>query len=217
MTGRERKVEQEKGYEMTRSISEWVTAAYENSKAHGWWDGIERGSPKVVPEKLVLIHSEVSEALEVVRENNGGAALNASRYVVAGDPKSKPVGLDSELADIFIRVGDLSGHLKVDLAVLLNNSFACDTSSLTRAVETVSPRRVEEFRDATLSMARIHLATSHAFERFQCNGAYKAYLADIVAHTFVLARGLSVDFERAVDEKHTFNVTRPFRHGGKTC
>ena len=55
----------------------------------GFWD-----HPVSIPEKLALIHSEVSEALEADR---------------AG------VAITEELADIVIRVMDLAEHLGVDL------------------------------------------------------------------------------------------------------
>lgn len=40
-------------------------------------------------------------------------------------------------------------------------------------------------------------------------------LADIVIRALDNARHLKVDIARAVDVKHAFNKTRPFRHGGK--
>jgi NTP pyrophosphatase (non-canonical NTP hydrolase) len=60
---------------------------------------------KTIPEKLCLIHSEVSEALEDYRNGNLQADYEGS----------KPVGFPSELADILIRVFDLAGALGIDL------------------------------------------------------------------------------------------------------
>ena len=31
------------------------------------------------------------------------------------------------------------------------------------------------------------------------------------------AERLGIDLERAVEEKHAYNLTRPFKHGGKVC
>ena len=69
-----------------------VRDAHANAAAHGFWDG-----PVNLPEKLCLIHSEVSEALEVLRE---------------GRPQDD---LGEELADVVIRVMDLCGKLDIDL------------------------------------------------------------------------------------------------------
>ena len=60
---------------------------------------------KNIPEKLCLIHSEVSEALEDYRDGNLQADYEGS----------KPVGFPSEMADILIRVFDLAGALGIDL------------------------------------------------------------------------------------------------------
>lgn len=86
-----------------------------------------------IAEMLALVHSEVSEALETDRErgSRGVEALRERKYMHKyelsgekyvnrtflgkdGNP-GKPVGFESELADIMIRVGDLAGMLKIDL------------------------------------------------------------------------------------------------------
>lgn len=100
------------------TVVEVVRAAHENSKHKGFWDDqrtadaddaapldVERVR-RTIPEKLALIHSEVSEALEDYRD---GA------MVTTVDTKGKPVGFPSELADIVIRICNLSGALGIDL------------------------------------------------------------------------------------------------------
>tara|TARA_B100001996_G_C18652295_1_gene589867 strand:- start:43 stop:366 length:324 start_codon:yes stop_codon:yes gene_type:complete len=67
----------------------------------GWWD-----KEREIPELIALIHSELSEALEEyrVREN-----LDI-RY-----ENEKPEGFVVELADVLIRIFDLSGKYEIDL------------------------------------------------------------------------------------------------------
>lgn len=78
------------------------------SDQHGWHEpqehnGIVRDAS--TSERLCLIHSEVSEALESVRKNEDLIWFD-------GD---KPEGIGIELADVVIRVGDLCEILGIDL------------------------------------------------------------------------------------------------------
>lgn len=67
----------------------------------GWYEG---GKP--IPEALLMIHSEVSEATEDLRVGRMSTQFR-------GD--GKPEGFATELADIVIRVFDTAEHLGIDL------------------------------------------------------------------------------------------------------
>lgn len=89
---------------------------YKTSVDHGWYQGVDFN----LPEKLCLIHSEISEALEEYRNPD------VKPTEIYFHPNSnKPEGLPVELADAMIRIFDLCGHLKIDLAeaLLLKMNF----------------------------------------------------------------------------------------------
>lgn len=75
----------------------------------GWWKNLETGEDLKetqnfsVPEKLCLIHSEVSEALEGYRKG------------LPDDHLSHRPSIEVELADAIIRICDLAGGLNLDL------------------------------------------------------------------------------------------------------
>jgi len=71
----------------------------------GWWP---TGQDFSIPEKLALIHSEISEALEEVRNHN-------LEHEIRFSPNGKPEGFAIELADAVIRIADLCGKLGIDL------------------------------------------------------------------------------------------------------
>lgn len=64
-------------------------------------------NPEVILMKLALVHSEVSEATEEVRDAQGSMIM---RYV-----DEKPEGFVVELADVYIRIAHLCGMLGLDL------------------------------------------------------------------------------------------------------
>lgn len=82
---------------------------HDNSKKHGFWeDDLTEEQWGAI--KLALVHSEVSEALEALREGN---------IRVESKSGGKPEGLGSELADIIIRVLDLAAYFDLNIQQLV--------------------------------------------------------------------------------------------------
>jgi hypothetical protein len=77
-------------FEWIRNVQE---RAHHTASEKGWHD-----TNRSFAEELVLIHSEISEALEEFRDGN-----DMTLICFEGD---KPVGIASELADVLIRLGD---------------------------------------------------------------------------------------------------------------
>tara|TARA_A100001037_G_scaffold298504_1_gene322349 strand:+ start:204 stop:527 length:324 start_codon:yes stop_codon:yes gene_type:complete len=82
-------------------INKLINLSHNIAQEKGWWD-----KEREIPEMIALIHSELSEALEEFRVNDN---LNI-RY-----ENGKPEGFVVELADVLIRIFDLSGKYKLDL------------------------------------------------------------------------------------------------------
>ena len=91
----------------------------------GWWTDLDtmqslaeecrirtRFGKALVAEKLVLIHSEVSEAMEAARKN------------LKDDKLPHRSGVEVELADAVIRILDLAGALQLDLAGAIQEKLA---------------------------------------------------------------------------------------------
>lgn len=92
------------------------------AREKGWWDLQPGESAPNIPEKLALIHSEISEALEEFRKAPGEI-----RETYSGE-HGKPEGFPVELADAVIRIMDLCGWLGVDLEkeIILKHEFNRD-------------------------------------------------------------------------------------------
>ena len=98
------------------NITELQKQIHDNNAVAGWWTDLESGmnlvkqartgtrlGKAIVAEKLCLIHSEVSEAMEASRKN------------LMDDKLTHRKGIEVELADAVIRILDLCGALELDL------------------------------------------------------------------------------------------------------
>ena len=83
------------------SLNQLGKEAYDNAVAHGFYE-----KPPSVLERLCLIHSELSEAMEDTRDGKMDLMFTET---------GKPVGFPSELADAIIRIVDLAYYKGVDL------------------------------------------------------------------------------------------------------
>lgn len=98
------------------SVFAAVNACHGQAKANGWWNELgtgrdltSMGYPKILPavnvgEKLMLVVTEVAEAME-----------GARKHVMDDHLPSRSM-LEVELADAFIRICDTAGGLGLDLA-----------------------------------------------------------------------------------------------------
>lgn len=77
------------------------------SKRAGWWTSADRENTLVVPTKLMLIVSELAEALEGHRKN------------AISDKLQDCPAIAEELADAVIRIGDLAGFLGIQLGDII--------------------------------------------------------------------------------------------------
>lgn len=87
------------------SWTELIAESHAISIEHGWWEDEDLKDNHVIPTKLALIHSEISEALEEYR----------SGRLECRKSEGKPEGFAIELADAVIRIADLCGRLGIDL------------------------------------------------------------------------------------------------------
>ena len=92
--------------------------AHRLSSEAGWWDNVttEQQLYDIIPTKLCLIHSEVSEAMEGHRKGLPDDKLpHYSMFAV-------------ELADAVIRIGDLAGKCGIDLGPIIAEKMEFNAS-----------------------------------------------------------------------------------------
>ena len=98
------------------TITELIEDSHARAARKGFWDGhSERTERDVINEKLLLIISELTEAMEEVRS---GHEVSEIWYEPKNDGDTvalKPEGFTIEVADAMIRIADLFGWLDIDL------------------------------------------------------------------------------------------------------
>lgn len=118
------------------NISELQALAYKQSADKGFHDDEPtegRALLSLNAERIALMHSELSEALEEMRS---GKPSDATYYPTMptewGDDEPsgpfKPEGVPSEMADVVIRVLDFCGANGIDLESMITEKLAYNAS-----------------------------------------------------------------------------------------
>ena len=81
----------------------------------------------------------------------------------------------------------------------------------------------EEDRDIPELLCLIHSEVSEALEGYRNGlregekGCLSEELAGVVIRVMDMAEAYGIDLDAAINKKHTYNVTRPYKLGGKVC
>ena len=191
-------------------LNEFAKKVHANAVAHGWWD-TERDPAEII----ALIHSEWSEALEEYRAGrpmvwyavNADCQMCGDRPVIYSeicetnncDAGHKPEGIAVELIDGCIRILDFAAHEKVSL------EFG--------EIESLQPTPPKLIAD-------LHYYTSVALNDVGKDGKIIKHhfipelLGAAVYKAFRYIRAQGIKPDKIMIEKHEYNTTRPYRHGG---
>lgn len=189
------------------NINELAKAAYENAKAKGFYD-----KPVSIPERMALIHSELSEALEADRKDRycegehdriwlAHKAEPDNFFKITYDKYVKGT-FEEEMADVVIRILDLAG-------------------SKNRPIGLPDEMWPLWYKAGTTpeKLAVLHFHVSNAVEAHYTFGEYPDYLWN---HLFTVLQGCKwicdakgIDLELHVRAKMRYNSLRPRMHGGK--
>lgn len=192
-------------------------ACHANALSKGWWDEMTTATEddmggqvdpdqawSTLPSKTALIHSELSEALEDLRDG---------RIETTTTDNGKPVGAISELADVAIRLGDLCGALAIYFEGPSLDHIDGPADTLGFVFIHDHAARLG-FLHATLSEI-LGEWVKQAFEVPEDLSQIKAAMLRFLAELDQLANDLGGDLVKEMQLKMSYNAGRSYRHGGK--
>jgi len=179
-----------------------VMSAHINSRSKGFWD-----PPPSPARTRCLIHSEIAEALEDLR----GGADPAILYL---EPSGKPVGFPSEIADVAIRIFDKIGSMFWD-----PKTESVDGEALRgRLIGPAAGMRGDDMAklaggtmDDLLDL--LHLKIAQSFRHAPLMLLDDPF--DALNICRVIAGKAGFPLRAVIEDKMAYNLTRPFKHGGK--
>ena len=204
-------------------LNEFAKEVHANAVAHGWYDKGERTEAEI----FANIHSEWSEAFDAYAHgepwyyhNCGDPATKDEICEGFSDCYSRKIGWDGdhcfmrnrkpegiavELIDGVIRILDYAGYL------MEKGLFPNLRRPIGYKEKEEDKVRSKDFCD---NICALHDFASYTMEDHE-NGRYNRGLGLMIFYAFTMVNKAGLDPEKIMIEKHEYNKTRPYRHGGK--
>lgn len=205
-------------------LNEFAKEVHANAVAHGWYDGGERTEAEI----FANIHSEWSEAFDAYAHglpwyyHHCGDPATKDRICEdfadcysrkigwEGDHcfmrNKKPEGIAVELIDGVIRILDFVGY---------KNEKLNDMHKITLQEFPSSNEKYDETFCEMICGLHLNTADALCYAKEDLNWECTLFLDAIIARVALSVREQGLDPEKIMLEKHEYNKTRPYRHGGK--
>lgn len=194
-----------------KQINEWVKKAYDNAVKHGWHE-----EKKSKAHWLMMICTEVAEAVQADRKGRYMNDLDKEglKTVLANDHEGGLFGkyyldtiegsVESELADICIRVFDLMGVYNIEAKY--------GFSTFDHEVKYIKQHSfTENAIMLTKTIVSCNITTSISVKE----GTFFDLYLSILATVFEWAEALGIDLIQHINLKMRYNESREYRHGNK--
>jgi hypothetical protein len=194
-----------------KQINEWVKKAYDNAVKHGWHE-----EEKSNAHWLMMVCTEVAEAVQADRKGNYMDDLDKEglKTVLANDYGGSLFNkyysdtiegkVESELADICIRVFDLMGVC----GVVAKDGFSTFDSEVKYAKE-------HSFTEDAMVVTRIIVSCNLNSSISVKAEMFCVLYTSILSSVFEWAEALGIDLVQHINLKMRYNESREYHHGNK--
>lgn len=191
-----------------KQINEWVKKAYDNAVKHGWHEEEKSNAHWL----MMMVCTEVAEAVQADRKGNYMDDLDKEglKTVLANDHGGSLFNkyysdtiegkVESELADICIRVFDLMGVCDVEA----KDGFSTFDSEVKYAKE-------HSFTENAIIMVTRTIVSCNLNSYI----SVKAEMKSILSSVFEWAEALGIDLVQHINLKMRYNESREYHHGNK--
>lgn len=189
-------------------LKQFMSKSYENAKVKGLL------KPDLdINKELMLIITEMSEAIQASRHNRHGSIEGYNTYLEVSDEhiayeEDLEGTVESEFADITLRIISLLGWYDSQNPICLMND--------TELKKTEEFHKVEfEHGNYCLPTAMYLIITRITYFPFSCSPAWMntLRLQDILVQVFALAHAEGIDIVEHIKLKMKYNESRPYLHG----
>ena len=104
-----------------KGLNDYVDDVSAWCERKGWREDVRSERPNSAGDLLMLVVTELAEALEEVRDHHG---LNEVCHVEDKHGRQRPGGVPIELADVLIRIFDIAGRWNIDLEAVVREKMA---------------------------------------------------------------------------------------------
>lgn len=212
----------------TESFEKFSEMCHRASEKNGWWDGVKGSDDwggRLIKEKIALIASEYTEALEadrkgrVLRKDVFSGNADLSDPQVYGQEVKDTV--EDELLDAAIRIGDFMYFLKEEALKKDDGGFFCVDSFLKKGAD------LNEWPDIPVAVFEILqiLMSSHPLETIGQAITVADFLDTVIINVkkcYISTLGVlhhrmgaDYDFMYHAELKLRFNESRGKMHGSK--
>lgn len=190
---------------LAQHVLSWSSVIHTQNVAKGWWSNGVKGRDLV--ETILLIKTELVEAYEEHRKPD--SALDRI-YTVGDSPK--PEGIPIEIADDAIRTLDLIGALSREYEIVLSEGDWKPDGPY-----EISKNFGHAIDDEIVMLGTTRAAYEYALKNHEveAHAILVKMLAKHLIRLFQMAWEWNFDLGAAIEQKHAYNATRSFRHGGK--